>query len=284
MRAELNKLLTKLGIDAETIKLLSSDEGEVKVDDIYKSTRDGIAEALKNDDAFITPIKAEVRGQVLSSKERKLMKQFGVSQEEYDALPQQTKFDSLIDLCGQKQKTTGTSEEVKAEIDKLRQKLVEKEDRIKKLVDEEIPAIKSQVELEREANRRQALLQKSLKTAIGDRKLLVSEDAAFAVINSDALSKYDVKIEEGQAVLYKKGTDLKAFDDNNKQLTVEGLFTSTLESHSLVVKSNGNPNPPAPPAPPSGGRERATTIEAPGIARAREAAEARMKKAAEAKQ
>jgi len=284
MRAELKKLLTKFGIAEEVITTLASTEGEVKVDDIYKAAREGIAEALKNDDAFITPIKAAARGEVLSSKENKLMKQFGVTKEEYEALPQQTKFDSLIELCGTKAKPTGTPEEVKAEIEKLRANLAAKDEKIKKLEEEEIPAIKSQAEQAREQIKREQLLQKSLKTAIADRKLIVSEEAAFAVINGEALSKYDVKIENGSPVLYKKGTDLKAFDDNNKQITVEGLFSLTLEAHNLVQKSNGNPNPPAPPTPPAGGNPRATVIESPGLAKARARAEEMAKKAAEAKQ
>ena len=283
MRPELKKLLTKLGVAEEVITTLASEDGDVKVDEIYKATRDGIAEALKNDDAFITPIKASARGEVLSSKENKLMKQFGVSREEYDQLPQQTKFDSLIELCGTKSKPSGTSDEVKAEIDKLRANLAAKDDRIKKLEDEEIPAIKVQAEQQKEAIKREQLLHKSLKTAIGDRKLLVSEEAAFAVINGEAFSKYDVKIESGSPVLYQKGTDLKAFDDNNKALTVEGLFNNTLESHNLVIKSNGGQQQQQQQQT-QDRTERGRVIESPGIQRAKAHAEEMAKKAAAAKQ
>ena len=283
MRAEVKTLLTKLGVSAETLADLAAEDKQVKVDDIFASIKTSFEERLKNDDAFLTPIKSAVRGEVLSSKERKLMKQFGVTQEEYDALPQQTKFDSLIDLCGTKSKPAGTPDEVKAEIEKLRGKLAEKDERIKKLTEEEIPQIKSLVERERLEAQRTLALQKALKTSLGERKLLVSEEAAFAVINSDAASKYDIRYDGGALKVYQKGSDNEAFDDNtNKKITVEQLFGQTLEQHKLIVKSNAGATPPPagdPPAtPPNHGR----VVEPPGLARARQAAEDAKRKAAAA--
>jgi hypothetical protein len=281
MRAELKTLLTKLGVSTENITALSTDEGSVDVNALYQATRDNLAEALKNDEAFIQPIKASVRGEVLSSKERKLMKQFGVTQEEYDALPQNTKFDSLIDLCGTKAKPSGASDEAKAEIDKLRAKIVEKEERIKKLTEEEIPAIKSTVERERAEVVRKMELQKALKKAVGDKKLIVSEDAAMAVINADLGNKFDFVLENGEFVVYKKGsTEIKAFDENNRQVTVESAFQSALASHKLIQLSNGGAEPPPPPQPPKPGEGKGDVIVPPGLAKAQAAIEKR--KAAQA--
>ena len=283
MRAEVKTLLTKLGVSAETLADLAAEDKQVKVDEIFASVKTSFEERLKNDDAFLTPIKSAVRGEVLSSKERKLMKQFGISQEEYDALPQATKFDSLIDLCGTKSKPAGTPDEVKAEIEKLRGKLAEKDERIKKLTEEEIPQIKSLVERERLEAQRQLQLQKALKASLGERKLLVSEEAAFAVINSEASAKYDIRYDGSALKVYQKGSENEAFDDNtNKKITVEQLFGQTLEAHKLIVKSNAGATPPPandPPAtPPNHGR----VVEPPGIAKARQAAEEAKRKAAAA--
>lgn len=268
MRAEVKTLLTKLGVTAEAIADLATEDKAVKVDEIFTSVKTSFEDRLKNDDAFLTPIKASVRGEVLSSKERKLMKQFGVTQEEYEALPQTTKFDSLIELCGTKAKPSGTPDDVKAEIEKLRGKLVEKDERIKTLTEVEIPQIKSAVDRERAEAQKTIQMQRALKSVLGDRKLIVSEDAAFAVINSEASSKYDIKYEGGALKVYNKGSETEAFDDNtNKRVTVEGLFGSTLEAHKLVVKSNAGadpPQPPTPPTPPTNQR----VIQPPGVAKA----------------
>jgi hypothetical protein len=268
MRAEVKTLLTKLGLSAEAIADLATEDKAVKVDEIFASVKTSFEDRLKNDDAFLTPIKSSVRGEVLSSKERKLMKQFGVTQEEYDALPQNTKFDSLIDLCGTKTKPSGTPDDVKAEIEKLRGKLVEKDDRIKTLMEVEIPQIKSAVDRERAEAQKTIQMQRALKSVLGDRKLIVSEDAAFAVINSEAAAKYDIKYEGGALKVYNKGSETEAFDDNtNKRVTVEGLFGSTLEAHKLVVKSNAGQEPiqqPTQPTPPANQR----VIQPPGVAKA----------------
>lgn len=268
MRAEVKTLLTKLGLSAEAIADLAAEDKAVKVDEIFASVKTSFEDRLKNDDAFLTPIKSSVRGEVLSSKERKLMKQFGVTQEEYDALPQNTKFDSLIDLCGTKTKPSGTPDDVKAEIEKLRGKLVEKDDRIKTLMEVEIPQIKSAVDRERAEAQKTIQMQRALKSVLGDRKLIVSEDAAFAVINSEAAAKYDIKYEGGALKVYNKGSETEAFDDNtNKRVTVEGLFGSTLEAHKLVVKSNAGQEPiqqPTQPTPPANQR----VIQPPGVAKA----------------
>lgn len=268
MRAEVKTLLTKLGLSAEAIADLATEDKAVKVDEIFASVKTSFEDRLKNDDAFLTPIKSSVRGEVLSSKERKLMKQFGVTQEEYDALPQNTKFDSLIDLCGTKAKPNGTPDDVKAEIEKLRGKLVEKDDRIKTLMEVEIPQIKSAVDRERAEAQKTIQMQRALKSVLGDRKLIVSEDAAFAVINSEAAAKYDIKYEGGALKVYNKGSETEAFDDNtNKRVTVEGLFGSTLEAHKLLVKSNAGQEPiqqPTQPTPPANQR----VIQPPGVAKA----------------
>lgn len=203
------------------------------------------------------------------------MKQFGVSQEEYEALPQSTKFDSLIELCGNKAKPTGTPDDVKAEIAKLRSTIVEKDERIKKLTEEEIPAIKSTVERERAEVQRQLALQKTLKQSLGDKKLLVSEEAAFAVLNAELGQKYDIKHVNGELVVYVKGTELEAFDENSRKVTVQSAYASTLEAHNLIQKSNGNPNPPAPPTPPKHHEEKAGVVVPVGLRAAQEAAEKR---------
>lgn len=274
MRAELKALLTKVGLEEAQITALAAEEGDVNTDDLFTGIRDGFAERLKNDDAFLTPIKSAVRGEVLSSKERKMMKEFGVTQEEYDALPEKVKFDALIALCGTKSKPSGTPDDVKEEIKKLREQLVTKDERIKKLVEEEIPEIKSTVDRERQEVQKSLAMQKALKASLNGRKLLVSEDAAFTVANSEVSQKYDFHLVEGELKVRVKGTDREAFnDDTNKPLTVEQLFSTTLDKHSLIAKSNAGDPPPTPPQ-----REpnRPTNIVEPaGLAKARAAAEAK---------
>jgi len=248
--SKVTELLKKLGLEEEVITSLTAENSDADVAEVYSSLRESFGEALKNDEAFVAPIKAAVRGEVLSSKERKMMKQFGVTQEEYDALPDKTKFDSLIALCGEKAKPQGTSDEVKAEIEKLRGTLAEKDERIKKLTEEEIPQIKSQIERERQEVQRQQKFSDVFAKATEGKKLIVQDSIARTVVNTAAAQNYDLKLEEGEIVVYKKGTDLKAYDENNRPLTAQKIVESVLEENQLIRKSNaggdGGDPPPQP--------------------------------------
>ncbi len=234
------ELLGKLGLEQEQIEAITAENSTSNVTEIYTELRGNIGESLKNDESFISPIKSAVRGEVLSSKERKLMKQFGVTQEEYDALPNKTKFDSLIALCGDKSKPAGTSDEVKAEIEKLRSTLADKDERIKKLTEEDIPAIRGEIERERLALRMQEKFNENFSAATQGKKLLIPETTARSVINTTAHSKYEYRLEGDELVPYQKGSnfELKAFGDNNKPLTAKQIIENALEENQLIRKSN----------------------------------------------
>ena len=129
MKEELKKLLKKLGANDSTIEKLSQEEIDQEIinesfDQIHQTNRN----IIENDADFISSIKSKVRGEVLSSKERKFSKLFGISQEEIDQLPEKTKFDSLMSLGFDKLKSNSNSTD-----EELKKKLNDKDAEILRL-------------------------------------------------------------------------------------------------------------------------------------------------------
>lgn len=221
-----------------------------------------LRERFMNDSSFIDPIKKSVRGELLSSKENKLMKLFDVSKEEYDALPESTKFDSLMDLC--KTKSGKSSGDVNKELEALNKKMATLKAENETL-SQTIPAEKTKLEAEKE----NWITSNQLGKLVGKHELIVPLEFAETTTVNMLLSKYDVKRVDGKLKLLQKGTELDAYDDKNTKIEADTAIKSILEENKLIKKSNANPDPnnPPPPTPP------ANTSKLPGLQKAQAHAE-----------
>lgn len=238
---ELKKILKGLGVKAEHIEtLMGSDEDAkkaIKSEDVVKDAKQRLSDTLMNDSAFIDPIEQRMRGKVLSSKERKLMKLFGIDQEAFDALPDENKFDALMELA-HKKANEGKKEpsEAAKEIEKLQTLIKEREKAIKELNEIEIPRIKGEVTSALQGMK----IQNRVSGAVSKRELIVKPEFAISSVLSELSSRYDLQMNEaGDVVLKQKGKDLEVFVDNEK-LSLEKAIDSIVEDAGIVRKNNGD--------------------------------------------
>ncbi len=251
MNDKLKALLVKLGMTTTQITEFEVPETAEKivVDDLYKTVTENLAESLKNTASFIDPIRNSVRGEVLSSKERKLMKLYGISQDEYDALPKESKFDSLTELAHKKLKAASAgSGDNAAEIEKLQKQLADQREANKQAkLDAENEKLRVDLKLQ-QIDTKQALKTAMRKSLGKDNILIPAEDFAFVAATNQIEQNYDLKLVENKLVVKQKGTDLDAYLDNVK-VTAEQLYLANLTENKLIQKSNGNPTPPRTGAP-----------------------------------
>lgn len=266
MNEQLKQVLLKLGFTPEQIETFSTDDEEklkaIDTETEYNNVYDNIKEALSNNPSFIDPIESRIRGGVLSSKERKFMKLFGVTKEEYEALPQSTKFDSLVELGYKKLndgKVTGSDEKLKElndEIKKLKESNQDYQENI-------IPKLKNGLELEKQAWKTDLALRKHIQK----HKLTVDVDFAFDGIKNKLNSQFDLKLEaDGSLKVLEKGKETKAFVDNS-EVKIESLVESTLKSAKIIKESNAVPDPSRRT---STGPKPDEKFETPGMRKARE--------------
>lgn len=270
MDEKLKKLLTRLGLSATQVSEFEDPEKlkALDVDKLYEGVELNLGESLKNKESFIEPLKKSVRGEVLSSKENKLKKMYGVTDEEYDALPKAKKFDALQELCFEKAKKMHSGDE-NEQLKKLNDEIAGYKTKVSTLEANEL-AVRQEVDTKlSEIETRQAM-RKSLGKALGeDKKLITTKDFAFDAATSQIQSKFDVKMVSGELVVKQKGSDLDAYDKNNKPLTLDALYLETLTDNKLIQVSNGKP-PAAPPAARTGNENKPGL---PGMAKAQEHAE-----------
>ena len=201
--------------------------------------REATATALKNDASFIDPLRKSARGEVLSSKERKYMKLFGISKEEYDQLPEATKFDSLMELGYKKmnEKAAGGEgdDKLKKDLKTARDEIVKLNSTIKKYEEETIPELKNTTAKEREAIRLENLARKTLSK----HEITVDPDFAFGSLMGEIKRKYDVVLDDKKESLSlkQKGSELDVIVDN-KKLTFNDALKAEIEANGIAKKSN----------------------------------------------
>jgi len=245
MNEKTKELLQKLGVSTQTIADLGNEEKakDLDVKEIQAATLQNLREVFKNDEAFTSELEKGFRAGLLSSKENKLKKAFaflGLNDEDFDKLPEKTKFDDLIGLLSVKaeelsKKGAGSGDKDK-EIEKLNGQIRELKEAKKTLEEETIPSIRQEVVQERKNMKVDALARK----ALGSYELVIDPDFAFGSVMGSISQKYDIEPQEdGTVKILHKGKDTEAFDENNQKLTLDGLVGSTVKTAKLVKESNG---------------------------------------------
>lgn len=278
MNDQLKQLLKLLGFSEEQVtQLQSTDAEELKKIDPKKMAAvvyDATKERLQNDDAFIEPLKVKIRGEVLEPRQRKARKLIPeITDEEYEALPVESKLDSLIELAVKKLRTTQAPDDAKKEIEKLRTKNQELADSLKKINEEIIPGIKA----EADNTRNEIKIEQSVLTKLSKQKLKLEAEDAMQLILPTIRSKYDVKISDGNIKVLQKGKDLDAYGDDNKKITLESLVESAVAEKKLAAESQQTP-PDRRQEPAGGGAGGGDRQLPPGLRKAQEKAEANTKK------
>lgn len=241
------KLLKKLGLNEEVIGKLSDEEQAktLKIDELYGTVRGGIATALENDSDFADTIHGKVRAEVLTSKERKLMKLFPkATKDVIEALPANRRFDALLEFLAENYTEAGEKgkdpDDKDKEIVRLTGELKTATEKITKLESEDLPAAQTAAEAKIDSYKADDLIRKKL----GEKKLVVGVNAAFPAVAQELAKRHDYKLNDSKEslILFQKGKNLKSMRDT-KEATLDEELDDILTALELKEVSAGPPDP-----------------------------------------
>lgn len=283
---KLKLVLKRLGYTEDQVKTLLDEKQDFDAAELAQAAKEVLKESLKNDEEFVTDIEQKMRGKVLSSKENKILKLFGIDREEYEALPDRNKFDALLDLAHKKatEANGGSGDEaLKQEVEKLRKKVQDKDASLTELK-QTLETTKGQVDVER----RRFGIERDVVRHLSAKDLVMEVEDATTLALQQLERDFDLKVDGGKTTLLKKGTELKATNpETEREITFTEALDSIVEGRKWVKKNNGDAEEepirvrkgeegtrrgPAPPK-----------KELPGMQAARERAEAQAKKKAGAR-
>ena len=273
----LEKLLKSLGADADTISKITAEKPEYDPEKVAGKMLANLRKAMENDTEFIDPLRQKWQGEVLSSKERQLVKLSGgkLTQEELDALPTTDRFNKAIELLITKVKGSAaeTSKSIKdkdEEIAKLRSDLSERDLKIKDLAEVKLPAAQKEAERVVERFNLERYVESSL-TKKAERKLLLDVERTRKLVMDDLNSRYDVVKQDGGYVLKQKGKDLLVYDskDKSKALGLDDAIENIATEAKLFVLNGGKPEGEKVTTTEGGGEKEVRYKRLPGLKKAR---------------
>lgn len=281
---KLKELLKAVGFDAETIKKITAEKAEFDVEEIAETVLGNIKAHIESTDPeFVEKIRESVRGELLTSKERKLIALGLITKEQYDALPKKNRFDAALDFIkkqGDEKKPDDegkTPDQKDTEIGRLNTEIQKHLERIKALEEVELPAAKNEAVKLADGYRVDRAVEASL-TGMKDRKLILDVERTRRNILSEVSEQYDLvwDAKKNSVVVKKKGEDVLAYHtkDRSKPLTLQDVVLAAGDTAGLFAKNNGAP-PPAKGGE-GKGEEKKPKFELPGMAKARAAVEAKV--------
>lgn len=255
-------ILKALGLEDNEIEAFKDDAKAEALDvaAIAKNVVEIQREIAEQDEAFTAPIRSAERGAILTKRLDLLKKEYAgyITDDEINKLPERSRFDDALRLAKKNMEAklkagSGGDPELQKEIEKLNAQISERDEQLKKLRDEEIPAIENKWQSQLQARERDLTLRQMFdKTTAG--QLVVNGDLLWPAIKAQLEGKYDVKIENGEAVIYEKGKATKVFK-NSKPVKLEDVIREEGDAQGIFKKQ---PDPPKPPKPgdPKAGNEK----------------------------
>lgn len=232
-------LLKKLGYDI-TDEVLNDPEKvkALKVDDIYNEIIDNQKEVLLADETFIEPIKRDVRGELAKGRQKTMIDLGLVPQDVADKFSDKSKLDDMLKYAADqlklaKAKGSGDTDKDKA-IEQLNADIAAREAEIKRLKDEEIPAVESKWQKEFTAREMNSFIRSNYEKNLKG-KLIAEESVLYPAIESKLKSMYDFDYKDGQLTLLEKGKTTKAFK-NSKPYGIDQAFNDIAEELQVIKK------------------------------------------------
>ena len=236
---KLKLVLKRLGYTDDQIKVLTDEAQDFDPAELAQASKDVLKESLRNDEEFVSDIEQKMRGKVLSSKENKVLKLFGIDREEYDALPDRNKFDALLELAATRAKEANGGqgdEALKKEVEKLRAKVQDKDNALNELK-QTLETTKGQVDVERA----RFGIEREVVRHLGAKDLVLEVEDATALTLQHLEREFDVKATDGKVQLFKKGTELKATNpETEREITFAEALDGIVEKRKWVKKNNGD--------------------------------------------
>jgi len=240
MNEFLKKFLASMGLSAASIakietamKLDETEQAKFPTDLIITEYKEMQKTLLENDADFIAGIKGPEKAKQLSIVER-LIKQT------FELTPEETKDKTIENIITLAKEKTGKSKS-KTE-NELQTENVSLKAELKKVREEEIPAIEAKVSdhiksIAKNAKLKQLISSKELREGI-------DIDGFFPAIESYLNEKYQIDTDDqGEIKIVDKVTKLQPKNtDGTKILTADDIITERLEKHGVIKKSNADDN------------------------------------------
>ncbi len=251
MHEKLQEFLKKLGVKPETISLFTDEDkkeelAKLSSDELVSAVTETYKNRFENDQNFLDPIEKRIRGKVLGSKERNILKQVPeITKEEVEALPQETRYDSLVELAIDKiaERNKGKGQGDNEALRTAKQEAKKLQEQVEKYEKEVIPGLKESHQSQLD----DIHLLDATKKHLSSKKegVLGNPEFLAKAILADAKENFVVKLEDGKPSLYQKpkeGSDelLEAYEGNDR-LTYTARVDKFLEENQLVRKSNAEP-------------------------------------------
>jgi hypothetical protein len=239
---KVQELLKKIGLSDQHINTILKEDADFDVDEVAGEVTQNIQQALENDDAFISKLKGNWQGEVLSSKERYLVKASKglLTQAELEGLPKQDRFNKVVDLLVEKMGATAPNGDADKEIQRLRGELQQRDEAIRTLKEVELPgALNKATEVEAGFQIRNFIAKAA---SANNRKTVLPLEKTIELLYGDAKEQYDLKWNSAnkQVTVYQKGKDLLAYGDKDKSkpLGIDDIIPSIGEAQGYFVKNN----------------------------------------------
>lgn len=271
--AIINELLEKFGYDSDTIKKIIAEDAALTTASLWETGRNNMTKLLLQDKEVTDKIRSEASLGAYSTAEKKLRKIFGLKDD--DEVTKDMKFEELAKHAYEKtrkemegQNKDQLDKKLLEEIDVHKSVIARLESEKKRIVEEDIPAVKKGYDRRIEDIHTNTELLKMLTT----QKLTVSPKAAAATLRESFEEKgYTVKMENGELKLVNKADDSTVMTaDRSEIISLDKFSRKIFEQERMIQLANPgggtptpNPNNPNPinPLPYNGG----TKVNLPGM-------------------
>lgn len=231
MKDKLIKILMNVGVSEANAKLIADEQGDatkINETEILNEIKAHQLSLHENEPSIISKIESSVMARERDKVERKIKQLFGLTAEEI----KDKKMEEIIALA----KTKANAPNDKT-LNDLQQELLDKTNQLKDLTENQIPAIRAEVE----SDKKKFLINEKLTKKVSSYKLrnpLEDVMASVQMLNS----QYDIDLDDKNELVYKvKGQNLLVKNpDGTKFMTADEIIKSKLENGKFLAESNAD--------------------------------------------
>lgn len=249
-------LFLKIGFPKKIAEAMATD-GELpddfNADEAHDEVRETLGATFADDPEFVKPIRTAVIGEVLSGRERNLLKLVGkdvMTQDELEKLPAKDRYDAALAAVVKKLQATkpdpNADKDANAKWEQDRTKLLEEiqglTTEVNKYKTEVVPGLeKKAVDIEHGFHIRGQI---GTAATAKDRKTVLAGEKTVALLYDDIRAEFDLVYdpEKRRTVLHEKGKGVIARNpvERAKELTLDDVVTTIGERNGYFVMNNGN--------------------------------------------
>lgn len=236
--SKLDAFLKGLGVPAATVTALKKADEDKDSDldtaPLIEDFKTAQRKLLENDPEIVSEIARKEQGKILDMVTKKIRVGFNLD----SASIKDKKIDEVISMA-----VDASAKNSDKDLKTVQEENTKLAAQIKKYEDEDIPAIKADVEKQKKTFLINQKLQKKIPVA----DLRVPIETVDLVLNNQLLGAYDLDMDDkGEVLIFNKGTRLQAQSaDKSKLLTLDDVVGETLKKNKFIKESNAEDIDPA---------------------------------------